>query len=59
MFENEVHCLHIPAPARRLIAIGTAAGRGQAVVLRTTVVLGGVPLAVDPAAQLETLQGGV
>src|SRR5215207_6251867 len=57
--ENEVDRADVIAPAARLGAQRSPAGRGERVVPRRVVLLGALPFALDPALLLEARQGGV
>src|SRR5665647_1057213 len=54
--EDELHARDVPPPRRQLGTERLLPPRRGPVVLRAPIVLGGLPLAVDPPALLEPLQ---
>src|SRR5687768_17255470 len=54
--EELLHCQHEPAPTFGLSTKSSATERGEAVILRATVVVRDLPVAVDPLLLLEALE---
>src|SRR5689334_12953117 len=57
--ENELDGLDVSPPTVGLGTHGSPARCREVIVLSAAVVLGGAPVAVDPAALLEALQRGI
>src|SRR5690348_18438733 len=57
--EQRVHALHDLEPVALLVGELPAPGRGQPIVLGSSVVLGGLPLRRNPIGLLDAAEGGV